>query len=330
METHPKSILLTIDVEDWFQVENFKPWIPYSTWDSRELRVEQNVSRLLDLFDTCSSTQNSRHPTHNPIRTTFFVLGWIAKRLPHMVREIHVRGHEVASHSYNHELCGNIKRSYLKEDLIKSKKILEDTLGSEILGYRAPSFSIDSDTLKIIEDCGYLYDSSYNSFSLHGRYGSLNLNGYRKHGIAIKLSDTFCELPISNLKLLPRENYNSNSETNVTGAKLKTKKLHIPLGGGAYFRLVPFPIFKIGVKSILRNERAYLFYMHPWEVDPDQPVVRNASRNFKFRHYTNIHKTVDKLKNLFESFANCEFTTCKAYIMNAGIHHAFYKTGELP
>ena len=135
------------------------------------------------------------------IKATFFVLGWIAERLPNYGKEVRHRGHEIASHGYNHDLCGTINHNDLKQDLIKSKKLLEDITGTEIYGYRAPSFSIDNDILNVIQDCGYLYDSSYNSFGLHGRYGKVNLNGQPKNGIAIKLSDTFYELPISNLKL---------------------------------------------------------------------------------------------------------------------------------
>ena len=220
---NPHSIMITIDVEDWFQVENFKPYIPFSTWNSCELRVEKNVHKLLDLFDsiTVSNSINTTNTINainfrdsgisklkiqkvklpRRVRATFFILGWIAERLPNLVKEVWDRGHEVASHGYNHELCGSINHKDLKQDLIKSKKLLEDITGSEIYGYRAPSFSINDDILQIIEDCGYRYDSSYNSFGLHGRYGKINLNGQPKKGIAYKISDSFYEIPISNLKI---------------------------------------------------------------------------------------------------------------------------------
>ena len=200
-----KHILLTIDVEDWFQVENFKPWIPFSTWDQRELRVERNVHQLLDLFDsielrdkkTDGRNQNSdfrklkkvepkKYPQNpdnpvrknrNKIKATFFVLAWIAKKLPRLVHEIQSRGHEIASHGCNHELPELLSADDLKQDLTDSKKLLEDITGAEVAGYRAPSFAINDDILKIIEDAGYLYDSSYNSFGLHGRYGKISLNG---------------------------------------------------------------------------------------------------------------------------------------------------------
>jgi len=129
------------------------------------------------------------------------VLAWIAERLPHLVREIHTRGHEVASHGYYHNLCNQQSPNALKKDLTDSKKLLEDIIGSPVVGYRAPSFSINKDILKIIKDCGYLYDSSYNSFALHSRYGQVDLSMNGKKGVAAKLSDTFYEFPVSNIEL---------------------------------------------------------------------------------------------------------------------------------
>jgi len=326
--TNTKYFLLTVDVEDWFQVENFKPWIPFSTWDSRELRVEQNVNRLLDLLDSCEvagkpeaegqkANRLESYEARMPVgsedfeppsfpasqlrsprkpKATFFVLGWLAERLPHMVREIQARGHEVASHGYNHEMPNSLSLSDLKNDLIKSKKLLEDIIGAAVTGYRAPSFAINDDILKIIGDCGYHYDSSYNSFSLHGRYGSISLNGSGKKGIAHRVDENFHELPISNLRLLKRI---------------------LPFGGGGYFRLLPWWAFRIGVKSIVNNNRAYLFYIHPWEIDPGQQRVEQASVSFKFRHYINLSKTESRLKSLIENFDYCQFVSCRDYLNTA-------------
>jgi len=164
-----------------------------------------------------------------------------------------------------------------------------------VIGYRAPNFSINSDFLKIIEDCGYLYDSSYNSFAMHGRYGKISLNGKSRFGIAYRINSDFYELPISNLKL-------------------KIKKLELPWGGGGYFRIIPYPIFKQGVKAILKNEEAYLIYLHPWEVDPKQPRVQKASAGYKFRHYINLNRTHSKLYALIKSFSHCNFITCQQYL----------------
>jgi len=413
--------LLTIDVEDWFQVENFKQYIPYDSWSSYELRVEKNTHRILDLFDSigienteydsqkaasngqglstdlCNASETgkansgrrqvevSQFPEETEKekisgkssksclttpKATFFVLGWLAERLPHLVREIHSRGHEIASHGYHHNLCNEQSHEDLKKDLCDSKSLLEDIIGTQVFGYRAPSFAINNDILKIIEDCGYLYDSSYNSFSMHGRYGHLDLSRNEKKGIAIKVSkslnaerrtqnaepfSTFYELPISNLNVRNPFSYacpvgmkyrtGVKSESHLTGADLaagsvagltgalslprETRSMFhwgaisseqnrggfvLPWGGGGYFRLIPFPLFKLGVESILKKENAYLFYMHPWEIDADQPRVSDASMFYRFRHYSNLSKTNSKLLKLIENFVHCNFITCRQYL----------------
>ncbi len=312
-------ILLTIDVEDWFQVENFRQYIPFSSWSSYELRVEKNIYRILDILDLKkiqspalyyeNTPSNQNLASTSQIRATFFVLGWIAERLPHIVQEIHLRGHEVASHGYCHNLCNQISPDDLRRDLSKSKGLLENIIGFPVHGYRAPNFSINDEILKVIEECGYLYDSSYNSFSMHRRYGHLDLSQKCRRGIAYQIADPrtlnpkskiknqkskiFYELPISNLNLL---------------------KSVLPWGGGGYFRLIPFPLFKIGIKRILGQEKAYLFYFHPWEIDPEQPKVNQASSFYKFRHYINLSKTHIKLSKLIENFKHCNFITCSQYL----------------
>lgn len=243
-----------------------------------------------------SSKSCLKETTKNGIKSTFFVLAWLAERLPHLVRELQARGHEVASHGYNHELPNSLSPKDLKKDLIDSKKLLEDIIGEAVTGYRAPSFAINDNILKTIANCGYHYDSSYNSFSMHGRYGSISLNGSGRKGIAHKISDNFHELPISNLRL---------------------GGLTFPLGGGGYFRLIPHLPFKYGVKSILKKENAYLFFMHPWEIDPEQPRVKEAITAYKFRHYVNLRNTRDKLINLIDAFSQCRFITCSQYLFEA-------------
>jgi polysaccharide deacetylase family protein (PEP-CTERM system associated) len=273
------TFLFTIDVEDWFQVENFKPWIAQDTWDERELRVEHNVHRLLDLLDGFPST--------------FFILGWVAEKLPHLVKEISERGHEVASHGFGHQLCHDIKPADLKQDLIHSKQLLEDITGSEVVGYRAPSFSINAQALEILEQCGYRYDSSYNSFEANPRYGHLDLPQYRRNGQGIKISETFHELPLSNLTLL---------------------KKTLPWGGGGYFRLFPYSLFRQGVRNILSKQGCYLFYLHPWEIDDGQPRVLEADRLSRFRHYCNLKTTYKKLQTMLQDHAHCRFTTCRGFL----------------
>lgn len=333
-----KYFLITVDVEDWFQVENFKPWIPFATWDTRELRVEQNVNRLLDLLDSVKFPSEKLNPTNainaasltrennsinlpkairaanlndlnkttsHRVQATFFILGWIAEKLPHLVREIHTRGHEVASHGFNHELPTKISRAELHQDLNKSKKNLEDITGNPVFGFRSPSFSINDGILKTIQDNNYLYDSSYNSFRLHSRYGKISLNSSGGKGIAHKISKNFYELPISNLPL---------SAVGALTHFNHFRHLNLPWGGGSYLRLIPFPIFKIGLKSIFRKDNAYLSYIHPWEIDPEQPRLKEGSISSKFKQYTNLTKTYPRLKNLIESHKHCRFITCKQYL----------------
>lgn len=316
-------ILLTFDIEDWFQVENFKDCIPFSSWPNFELRVEKNTHRLLDLLDsiqgvrpkaqgagrghsapcsmlhapcsmhgTSSPTPYALHPTPS-IKATFFVLGWIAERLPHLVREIHARGHEVASHGYNHELCTNGGKEELKQDLINSKKLLEDITGDKVFGYRAPSFSISDEILEIVREAGYLYDSSFNSFKLNKRYGKIKIDGDGKTEKLFKISDNLYELPVSNINI---------------------GRYVFPWGGGGYFRLIPFPVFKRGIDAILKKNNYYLFYLHPWEIDPEQPHVEDASFLYKIRHYANLKTTSDKLFFLLTVFNECSFNTCHQYL----------------
>ncbi len=282
--------MLTVDVEDWFQVENFKTYIAHSTWSMRELRVEKNTNRLLDLFDSIKTGEEYKKKSP---KATFFVLGWIAKRIPGIVKTIRNRGHEIASHGFDHHLCYNQSVKELKEDLLKSKKLIEDISGEEIAGYRAPSFAINKEILNTIKECGYLYDSSYNSFDKHGRYGHIDLSCAEKKGICYKFNDRFYEIPVSNIKIAG----------NI-----------FPWGGGGYFRLIPASLFFMGVKSILKENSAYLFYIHPWEVDPEQPKIYDASASFKLRHYINLKKTEKKLLSFIHQFKKSQFITCKQYI----------------
>jgi polysaccharide deacetylase family protein (PEP-CTERM system associated) len=309
MNPTPPTILLTFDVEDWFQVENLRPLFPPTTWDSQELRVERNTHKLLDLLDSITisplnqtnlqpvkfpsgtSEANFTGPT-NP-RATFFILGWIAQRLPNLVREIQKRGHEVASHGYNHLMCNQLNLKDLQQDLIRSKKTIEDITGNQVHGYRAPNFSISDKALDLIQTACYRYDSSYNNFAQHGRYGTITLNGHMYPTPAIQIKKDFTELPISNLKI---------------------GKHIIPWGGGGYFRLLPPPVFKAGVRHILRKTNTYTFYIHPWELDPHQPKTRNPKRLAGWKHYLNLHKTQTRLYDLIKTFNRCNYPTCSQYI----------------
>lgn len=278
-----KSILITIDVEDWYQVENLRPWFPPDSWDSVPSRVAQNTRRLLNLLDKYGSE----------VKATFFVLGWVAQRFPALVREIAQRGHEVASHGVRHMLNDRMNKVDLIDDLQRSRKLLEDLVGHPVKGYRAPSFSVNDDILKLIKQCGYRYDSSYNSFERHGRYGSISTVDAIRKGIAFQMNDGIEEVPVSNLLLAGQT---------------------IPWGGGGYFRFFPPKIFAAGVKHILKREDAYLFYLHPWEIDPEQPRVAEAGGFAGWRHYLNLDKTFTRLGSFIERFRHCEYRTCSNYL----------------
>ncbi len=280
------TILLTFDVEDWFQVENLRPLFPPDCWDRQEWRVERSTRTVLDTLDAAARAIGK------PIRGTFFVLGSVAERFPDLVREIRSRGHEVASHGYGHRLCLRQEPNDLAYDLRHSKALLEDILGSPVFGYRAPGFSISDRILDQIWEAGYRYDSSYNSFGLNPRYGTVSLNGNRK-GIAYQLRRGLFELPVSNLRLLGRS---------------------VPWAGGGYFRLIPSALFSLGVGGILRRDGAYLFYLHPWECDPKQPRTGGLGYLSRFRHYCNLESTTVKLGRLIGGFSQCQFVSCMEYL----------------
>ena len=281
-----KKILLTIDVEDWFQVENFKPYISVDSWERREKRGEENTRRILNILDS-AEVANGRP------KATFFMLGWLAERMPGMVREIADRGHEIGSHGYAHELCTAQTPAALESDLIRSKKLLEDLVGKPVTGYRAPSFSISDDILGAISSAGYRYDASYNSFEMNHRYGRVRLNGHPRSGIAVRMGADFWELPVSNLRMGKRT---------------------LPWAGGGYFRLLPGPVFRRGIRSILNRDGVYSFYMHPWEIDPGQPRVARASRLSRFRHYLNLDRTEPRVRAILRHFREAEFRTCLGYL----------------
>ncbi|MEN8140601.1 MAG: XrtA system polysaccharide deacetylase [Thermodesulfobacteriota bacterium] len=283
-------ILLTFDVEDWFQVENFKEYISYDSWPARELRVEKNTHALLDLLDEASK----RRGAGREVKATFFVLGWIAERCPGLVVEISRRGHEVASHGYWHHLCYDQAVSELHDDLLRSKEVLEKIIGAEVLGYRAPSFSINDQVLQVIREAGFLYDSSYNSFDGHGRYGALTIPADQQRSAPFyTFTGPFYEIPVSNISW---------------GKKV------IPWAGGGYFRLLPSSIHRGGVARVLAEKGCFTFYMHPWEIDPGQPRVKEAKASFRLRHYVNLGRARKKLAGLISAFEQQEFVSCFDYV----------------
>ena len=288
---------LTIDVEDYFQVHAFSSTIRREDWDSFEPRVEKNTHRILDLLDSVKS--NNREKSSNPTDTTkfpkgtFFVLGWIADRFPKLVKEIHRRGHEVACHGYAHKCIFDQTRNEFKEDVKRAKAILEDLIGEAVIGYRAPTYSITKKSLwalEILYELGFLYDSSI--FPIHHDiYGisgaprfpfSWNLNGSEPQIIQHSKLTELAEYPISTAMIFGQK---------------------IPIAGGGYFRLFPYWFTKMALKNINEREgQPFTFYLHPWEVDPDQPRFNHAGMLSRFRHYNNLHKTAGRFERLLRDF----------------------------
>ncbi|MDH4268391.1 MAG: DUF3473 domain-containing protein, partial [Deltaproteobacteria bacterium] len=250
-------------------------------WASQDLRLEANTHLILDLFD------------QHRVKSTFFVLGWIADRCPGLVREIQKRGHEVASHGYGHQSCFNLSKSALWEDLRLSKTVIEGIIGQPVLGYRAPSFSITENVLEGLASLGYRYDSSLNQFTLNKR--NRKMNGPRKQlaNDDLMTINGVIELPVSNLQF---------------GA------VTIPWGGGGYFRLWPVALFEWGVKRILQEKGRYVFYFHPWEIDSNQPVVKDIRWLRRFRHYLNLSQTRNRLADFFTRFEGHTFVSCSSYL----------------
>jgi polysaccharide deacetylase family protein (PEP-CTERM system associated) len=267
---------MSVDVEDWFQVENLKPVIPRATWDIRERRVERNTTRILELLD------------QHRARATFFILGWIAERHPGLIRRIAEAGHEIASHGYGHDLLYTLTEAEFRSDVGRCKKILEDITGQPIVGYRAPSFSITDWAVSILQELGFEYDSSAFPTVAHDRYG--RLSGVDAARPILELRPGFFEVCISCLRLGNRG---------------------LPWGGGGYFRMIPYLPWRAGVRSILGSGAPYVFYIHPWEIDPGQPRVDGLGRVSRFRHYLNLNRSEDRLRALVSDF---QWTTVKSVL----------------
>ncbi|MEO0871589.1 MAG: XrtA system polysaccharide deacetylase [Pseudomonadota bacterium] len=261
---------LSVDVEDWFQVGAFEDVISRSDWDAIPTRVEANVDRIIDLFAA------------GGVSATFFTLGWIAERHPALMRRIVDAGHEIASHGYDHTRVFTFDRHAFGEDIRKARAILEDTTGHRVTGYRAPSFSIDARTPWAFEELaeqGYTYSSSVAPVA-HDHYGWPE-------------APRFAFRPIEGSSLL---------ELPVTTAMLAGRR--VAAGGGGFFRVLPYAFSRWAIRQVNHREgRPAVFYFHPWEVDPEQPRVANASMRSKLRHYTGLDKMEGKLTDLVEEFA---------------------------
>jgi polysaccharide deacetylase family protein (PEP-CTERM system associated) len=258
---------LTIDVEDYFQVSAFAPYIRRDQWDSRECRVEHNVARILDLL--------AEHQT----RATFFTLGWIAERYPALVRRIIDAGHELASHGYGHQRASDLSPAEFGADVVHAKKLLEDIAGLPVQGYRAPSFSIGSGNLwafDALAHAGYRYSSSIYPIR-HDHYGMPDSPRF-----AYRVASGVLEVPVTTVRLLNR---------------------NLPGSGGGYFRLLPYPVSRWLLRKVNQEDReAAVFYFHPWEIDPGQPRIPGIDARTRFRHYVNIPRMQGRLQQLLSDF----------------------------
>lgn len=258
---------MTIDVEDYFQVGAFENLVTSTDWEKMTPRVEANTDKLLQLFADHNTT------------ATFFTLGWIAQRFPQLIRRIVEQGHELASHGTMHQRASHQTPTEFKTDVGNAKRLLEDLSGKPIVGYRAPSFSFTKHNqwaYDILAEEGYRYSSSVYPI-VHDHYGIPDAPRFR-YSTAAGID----EIPLSTLSVLGK---------------------NLPISGGGYFRLYPYAVTRWAVNRFTQKEtQPYIFYMHPWEVDPDQPRIEGASAKSKFRHYLNLRKVESRLDQLLRDF----------------------------
>jgi len=260
---------LTVDVEDYFQVQAFATAIPRARWDTIPRRVEANVERILEQFAAARA------------RATFFTLGWVAERHPAMVRRIAAAGHELASHGYDHRRVDQLSPVAFRNDVGRTKRLIEDIAGVPVIGYRAPTFSIGRGNFwafGLLEREGYRYSSSINPIR-HDLYGMPDAPRFPFRPGAGEL----WELPMTTVRL---------------------GRWNLPCSGGGYFRLLPYRLYRLGLERVNRVERAPgIFYFHPWEIDVAQPRIRDCGRLARFRHYVNIAAMPGRLERLLGDFA---------------------------
>jgi polysaccharide deacetylase family protein (PEP-CTERM system associated) len=312
--------ILSIDLEDYFMVTAFENVVKRENWERYESRIERNTYRLLEILD------NFQIPSPS---ATFFCLGWVAERFPHLIKEIHSQGHEIASHGYNHRMIFPMLRDEFREDVRRTKAILEGLVGEKIFGYRAPSYSITRQTLwalEILAEEGYVYDSSI--FPIHhDRYGIPDAPRYPFY-IEFGDADILSQLKLPKyLNKISRSDYavsekksNSDMETSVTFfsmtnsffiefpiSTLRIYGYNLPIGGG-YFRLFPLQFTLWAMRQTQRKDGVpFVFYIHPWEIDLEMPMVYGVSPISRFRHYVNIKKTEDRLKKLLRTIPFSSF-----------------------
>lgn len=260
---------MSIDVEDYFQVSAFEKTVDRRRWDRLESRVCQNTERLLELFE------------QTDVRGTFFILGWVADRHPDLVRQIAARGHEIASHGYAHRLVYEQTAQEFREDIRRARAAIECAAGVPVRGYRAPSYSITEQSkwaLEVLAEEGYVYDASIFPIR-HDRYGIPDAPRH-PHSIACP-TGVIWEVP---------------------GSTVRLGGVNFPVGGGGYFRILPYEWTRWGIRRLNRIEqRPAIFYLHPWEIDPEQPRLPGSALS-RFRHYRNLGMTAERLRRLCDEF----------------------------
>jgi polysaccharide deacetylase family protein (PEP-CTERM system associated) len=258
----------SVDVEDYFHVEALASVVKRADWPSLEYRAEHSTYRLLELLAA------------EGVRATFFTLGWVAKRSPQLVRAIHDAGHEVACHGLNHQMVNRQTPEQFRAETRESKLLLEDACGAPVRGYRAATYSITRESLwalQILAELGFVYDSSIFPIR-HDLYGIPDAPRfpYRPSGTNL------LEVPVTTVQFMGQR---------------------LPCGGGGYFRLLPYALFRSALRRVNRTDRqAAVFYCHPWEVDPEQPRIAGLSLKSRFRHYTNLSKMESRLRRLLRDF----------------------------
>jgi len=260
---------LTFDIEDYFQVEAFKKYVSFEEWLTYPCRVVENTQKILDILD------------EREVKATFFILGWVAERFPEMVGRIAAGGHEVASHGYAHQMVYTQTQAEFEADLVKSVEILESIAGTKVIGYRAPTYSIVEKSYWAFDTLikhHFLYDSSIFPIT-HDRYGVPD--GERFPYRVTRDGGEILEFPLSTVRF---------------------GKWNFPIAGGGYMRLLPYFVMKTGIRHLNRQQRSGIIYLHPWELDPEQPKIPNISASTKFRHYINLHSTGEKLRRLTRDF----------------------------
>lgn len=285
---------LTVDVEDYYHVSAFSDVVDTSNWGSMRSRVEQNVDKLLGIF------------ADSEVEVTFFVLGWVAEKFPAVVRAIAAEGHEIASHGYSHQLVYRQSPEEFREETVRSKKLLEDLVQQQVIGYRAASYSITRASiwaLDILAESGFEYDSSIFPVR-HDRYG-LAGSPLEPYVVETAGGKTLIEMPLSVLPLAG---------------------MHVPVSGGGYFRIFPYWFTRWAYQKLNSvHNRPVIFYLHPWEVDPEQPRL-NGSLLSRFRHYVNLSRCESRLRTLLADF---EFQPLRDVIDDRLATPPVYRANEL-